>query len=168
MKRALIVYYSWSNGNTERIAKLLQAATGADLLRIDTAVPYSGSYDEVVKQGREEVKRLYEPKLAPISVNVAAYDVVAVGTPTWWYTMAPAVLSFLHGRSWSGKTVIPFMTNGGWPGRVIKDMKEACSGAKFACEMQVKFDSEGGDRLETPESDITLWTQRVKALLEEG
>jgi hypothetical protein len=168
MKRALIVYYSWSNGNTERVAKLLQAATGADLLRIDTAVPYSGSYDEVVKQGREEVKRLYEPKLAPISVNVADYDVVAVGTPTWWYTMAPAVLTFLHSRSWSGKTVIPFMTNGGWPGRVIKDMKEACSGAKFACEMQVRFDSDGGDRLETPESDITLWTQRVKALLEEG
>ena len=168
MKRALIVYYSWSNGNTERVAKLLQAATGADLLRIDTAVPYSGSYDEVVKQGREEVKRLYEPKLAPISVNVADYDVVAVGAPTWWYTMAPAVLTFLHSRSWSGKTVIPFMTNGGWPGRVIKDMKEACSGAKFACEMQVRFDSDGGDRLETPESDITLWTQRVKALLEEG
>ena len=53
MKKALIVYYSWSNGNTERIAKQLQAATGTDLLRIDTAVPYSGSYDEVVKQGRE-------------------------------------------------------------------------------------------------------------------
>lgn len=168
MKKALIVYYSWSNGNTERIAKLLQAATGADLLRIDTAVPYSGSYDEVVKQGREEVKRLYEPRLAPISVNVADYDVIAVGTPTWWYTMAPAVLAFLHGRSWRGKTVIPFMTNGGWPGHVIKDMKEACSGAKFACEMQVRFDSDGGARLETPESDITLWTQRVKAFLEEG
>ena len=133
MKKALIVYYSWSNGNTERIAKQLQAATGTDLLRIDTAVPYSGSYDEVVKQGREETKRLYEPKLAPISVDIAAYDVVAVGTPTWWYTMAPAVLTFLHSRSWRGKTVIPFMTNGGWPGRVIKDMKEACSGAKFAC-----------------------------------
>lgn len=165
MKRALIVYYSWSNGNTERVAKLLQAATGADLLRIDTAVPYSGSYDEVVKQGREEVKRLYEPKLAPISVNVADYDVVAVGTPTWWYTMAPAVLTFLHSRSWSGKTVIPFMTNGGWPGRVIKDMKAACPGADFACDMQVKFDSNGGDHLETPESKINAWAQSVKALL---
>lgn len=165
MKKALIVYYSWSNGNTERIAKQLQAATGTDLLRIDTAVPYSGSYDEVVKQGREETKRLYEPKLAPISVDIAAYDVVAVGTPTWWYTMAPAVLTFLHSRSWRGKTVIPFMTNGGWPGRVIKDMKAACPGADFACDMQVKFDSNGGDHLETPESKINAWAQSVKALL---
>ena len=40
MKKLLIVYYSWSNGNTERIAKLLQSVAGGDLLKIDTAVPY--------------------------------------------------------------------------------------------------------------------------------
>ena len=28
MKNLLIVYYSWSNGNTERIAKLLHDVTG--------------------------------------------------------------------------------------------------------------------------------------------
>ena len=28
MKRVLTVYYSWSNGNTERIAKLLQKEIG--------------------------------------------------------------------------------------------------------------------------------------------
>ena len=56
MKKLLIVYYSWSNGNTERIAKTLQRAAGGDLLRIDTAVPYAGSYDDVVEQGQREVK----------------------------------------------------------------------------------------------------------------
>ena len=45
MKKLLIVYYSWSNGNTERIAKQLQRTAGGDLLRIDTAVPYTGGYD---------------------------------------------------------------------------------------------------------------------------
>ena len=64
------------------------------------------------------------------------------------------------------KTVVPFMTNGGWPGHVIRDMKSACPGAKFACEMQVKFDSNGGDHLETPENKIETWAQSVKALLE--
>ena len=57
------------------------------------------------------------------------------------------------------------MTNGGWPGHVIKDMKSTCSGAEFACEMQVKFDSNGGDHLETPENKIEAWAQNVKALL---
>ena len=34
MKKMLIVYYSWSNGNTKRIAEQLQTATGADDARI--------------------------------------------------------------------------------------------------------------------------------------
>ena len=120
MKKLLIVYYSWSNGNTERIAKKLQSVAGGDLLKIDTAVPYSGSYDDVVDQGQREVNQGYEPELKPLNVNPADYDVIAVGTPTWWYTMAPAVKTFLHKNTFAGKTVVPFMTNGGWPGHVIR------------------------------------------------
>lgn len=165
MKKLLIVYYSWSNGNTERIAKELQRVAGGDLLQIDTAIPYSGSYDEVVDQGQREVNRGYEPELKPLAVDPTDYDVIAVGTPTWWYTMAPAVKTFFHEQDFTGKTVVPFMTNGGWPGHVIKDMKKACPGAKTACEMQVQFDSNGGDHLETPESEIEAWAQSVKALL---
>lgn len=74
------------------------------------------------------------PQINSISVNLADYDVIAIGTPTWWYTMAPAVLTFLTTNDFTGKTVIPFMTNGGWPGHVIKDMEENCKGAAFAHE----------------------------------
>lgn len=165
MKKLLIVYYSWSNGNTERIAKMLQKEAGGDLVKIDTVQPYIGSYDEVVNQGQEEVNRGYEPEIKPFSVDISDYDVIAVGTPTWWYTMAPAVLTFLHGQDFTGKKVVPFMTNGGWPGHVIKDMKAACKGAEVTCEMQVQFDSTGGDRLETSEKQIEQWIQKVKSLL---
>lgn len=165
MKKLLIAYYSWSNGNTERIAKMLQAAAGADLVRIDTAVPYSGSYDDVVEQGQQEVNRGFEPEIKPLNVSIADYDCIAVGTPTWWYTMAPAVRTFMHNQDWSGKIVIPFMTNGGWPGHVIKDMKKFAAGAQIAEPFEVKFDSEGGDRLETTEADINAWIERVKAIL---
>ena len=165
MKKLLIVYYSWANGNTERVAKTLQRIAGGELLKIDTAVPYSGSYNDVVDQGQREVERGFEPELKPLGADISACDVIAVGTPTWWYTMAPAVKTFLHGQDFSGKTVVPFMTNGGWPGHVIKDMKSACTGANIACEMQVKFDSNGGDHLETPEAKIEAWAQSVKALL---
>ena len=142
MKKLLIIYYSWSNGNTEWIAKLLQSTAGGELLKIDTAMPYTGSYNDVVEQGHREVNQGYEPELKPVNVDISDYDVIA-----------------------AGKTVVPFMTNGGWPGHVIKDMKSTCSGAEFACEMQVKFDSNGGDHLETPENKIEAWAQNVKALL---
>ena len=165
MKRVLTVYYSWSNGNTERIAKMLQKEIGGDIVRIDTLTPYEGSYDDVVNQGQEEVQRGYEPEIKSLGVNISDYDVIAVGTPTWWYTMAPAVLTFLHTESFVDKTVIPFMTNAGWPGNVIKDMKTACKGADIKCEMEIQFDSTGGSRLETPMEDITKWIQNVKKII---
>ena len=165
MKRVLTVYYSWSNGNTERIAKMLQKEIGGDIVRIDTITPYEGSYEDVVNQGQEEVQRGYEPEIKPLGVNISDYDVIAVGTPTWWYTMAPAVLTFLHTESFADKTVVPFMTNAGWPGNVIKDMKTACKGADIKYEMEIQFDSTGGSRLETPMEDITKWIQNVKKII---
>ena len=61
MKKLLIVYDSWSCGNTERIAKILQCTAGGDLWKLDTAEPYRGSYSEVVDQGQLEVERGFEP-----------------------------------------------------------------------------------------------------------
>ena len=113
--KSLIVYYSLTNGNTKRIAEMLQQATQADIAEIQTVTPYTGGYDAVVAQGQEEVNRGYEPEIQPLSVSVADYDRIFIGTPTWWYTMAPAVRTFLHQQNFSGNTVIPFMTNGGWP-----------------------------------------------------
>lgn len=162
MKKMLIVYYSWSNGNTEKIARELQAATEADLAKLETVEPYTGSYDEVVELGQQEVNRGYMRPVKPLGVNVQDYDVIAIGTPTWWYTMAPAVKTFLHNENWKGKEVIPFMTNGGWPGHVIKDMKKACAGASFPNELEIQFDSTGGDHQETPQSKINAWTAAVK------
>lgn len=165
MKKMLIVYYSWSNGNTKRIAEQLQAASGADICAIETAEPYEGSYEEVVAQGQDEVKRGYERPIQPIRFCVSDYDVIAVGTPAWWYTMAPAVKTFMASQEWQGKIVIPFMTNGGWPGHVIQDMKNACAGAECLCSMEVQFDSAGGSTLKTPQRDIDAWINEVQAVL---
>lgn len=161
-KRMLIVYYSLSNGNTERIAQRLQKAVNADIVRIETVKPYTGSYNEIVEQGQQEVNRAYCPDIKPLGVNPEEYDVIAVGTPTWWYTMAPAVLTFLKSCDWNGKTVIPFQTHGGWPGHVLKDMKKACKGAAFTHEMKVQFDSSGGAELVTKDTEIETWIAQIK------
>lgn len=162
MKKMLIVYYSVSNGNTKMIAERLQKATGADIARIETVTPYTGSYDAIVDQGQREVNRGYQPEIRPLSVNLADHDMVAVGTPTWWYTMAPAVLTFLNSCDWRGKTVVPFQTHGGWPGHVMKDIKAACKGAAFCHELAVQFDSIGGSKLVTPEKNVDAWSKQVR------
>lgn len=164
--KMLIVYYSVSNGNTERIAEQLQKVTGADIARIETLEPYTGSYEEIVEQGQCEVNAGYRPGIKALEKNLESYDVVAVGTPTWWYTMAPAMLAFLKKYNWNGKIVIPFHTHGGWPGHVIKDIKAACKGAEFVHEMAVQFDSTGGDNLETPVDEIISWMEQIKREIE--
>lgn len=158
----LIVYYSWSNGNTQKIAEQLRLATGADIARIETVKPYEGSYMNVVNQGQREVNEGYKPDIRPLEYDVADYDVIAVGTPTWWYTMAPAVKTFLEANDFTGKTVIPFMTNGGWPGHVIKDMKRAAKGAEFGPSLEVQFDSNGGSDLVSDTGDIDRWAADIK------
>lgn len=47
MKKPLIVYYSWSRGNTERIAKSLQSVTGGD--RLETPESKINAWAQSVK-----------------------------------------------------------------------------------------------------------------------
>ncbi len=164
-KKMLVVYYSWSNGNTEKIAEQLADECAADLARIETVEPYPEDYDQTVQQGQDEVNSGFEPEIEPLAYDPEDYDVVAVGTPTWWYTMAPAVKSFLAEHDWAGKTVVPFMTNGGWPGNVIDDMREATSGSAAGPALEVRFDSTGGSRQETAQREVDAWMARVKKLL---
>ena len=161
-KRMLIVYYSISNGNTKRIAEWIRKETDADIARIETVKPYTGSYHDIVDQGQREVNRGYCPEIKPLGFDLSDYDVIAVGTPTWWYTMAPAVLSFLKAYDWEGKVVIPFQTHGGWPGHVIKDIMSTCKGAAFANEMEIQFDSSGGSDMVTADAKIEAWIAKIK------
>lgn len=164
--KTLIVYFSYTAGNTKRIAERIQASVGGDIVRLEPVTPYEGSYDDVVRQGQEEVERGYKPALKPLGVNVKDYDRIIVGSPTWWYKMAPVVLTFLSGNDFTGKTVIPFMTNAGWPGTVIKDMNDLAKkkGAKVGNGHEFRFSSDERhfDRMETPEKELYTWIESLK------
>lgn len=108
------------------------------------------------------MERGYKPEIRPLAVDLADYDVIAVGTPTWWYTMAPAVKTFLESHDWAGKTVIPFQTHGGWPGHTLKDMKQACAGAAVAHKKAIRFDSTGGAELVTPAREVQAWVDSLR------
>lgn len=164
-KKMLVVYYSWSNGNTEGIAKQLARACGADIERLETVAPYPKDYDVTVRQGKREVDEGFKPNIEALTHDPADYDVIAIGTPTWWYTMAPAVATFFSEHSWEGKTVVPFATNGGWPGSVISDMEDAAENASFGPALEARFDSSGGARLMSSQSDIDEWVEEVKGIL---
>ena len=66
MKSIVVIWYSWSNGNTRKIAKMAADSLHADMARIETVAEYTGSYDEVVEQGRHEVDSGYKPPINPL------------------------------------------------------------------------------------------------------
>ncbi|MDD5799273.1 MAG: flavodoxin [Coriobacteriales bacterium] len=164
MGRVLVLYYSWSNGNTERVAQTLADACDADIERIETVVPYPEDYNTTVDQGKREVESGFEPQLQPLDHNPADYDAIAVGTPTWWYTMAPAVRTLMSSTKWSGKVVVPFSTCGGWEGTTLDDIAELAEGAQVAQPFTVTFGSDGGSRMVTDPRKVEAWAGRVAAL----
>ncbi len=157
--KALIAYYSY-RGNTKRIAELIAKETGADTLRIETVVPYEGSYNKVVNQGQDEVNAGYCPAIKPLSIDLSKYDTIILGTPVWWYTFAPAMHTFLKSQNWSGKTIYPFATNGGWIGHTFKDFENICTGAEMKSGLNVRFDEA---TLRTSMKDIENWIHNIPA-----
>lgn len=155
--KTLILYYSQAVGNTERIANMLQEKLNADMEKIDTLVPYTGTYQEISNQGHEEVNRGYKPEIKPINSNIDMYERIVIATPTWWYTMAPAVLTLLSDINLEGKEVILIQTHTGWQGHCLEDMKKLCKGARILSKKDIQFDSNGGTEMITPIENINTW-----------
>lgn len=156
--KPIIIYYSYS-GNTRRVAAEIGRVLGADLAELQTAQPYTGSYDDVVDQGQREVNSGFLPQLQPLDADLDQYDTIILGTPVWWYTFAPAINSFLHSADLSGKTVYPFATNGGWLGHTFQDLARVCSGAKIRQGLNVRFHE---SRQLTPAGDIQRWARGIR------
>ena len=113
MAKTLVVYYSQSRGNTKKIAQEIASTLGADLAAIDTVQPYNCSYDELVYGlSKTETQNKVCPPIKPLDKDPAYYDRILLGTPTWWYTMAPAVRTFLTETDLTGKELVLFATHG--------------------------------------------------------
>ncbi len=122
----LVVYYSYS-GITRRLAEDIALITDGDLRELKPKKPYSFSYNTAVKEAREEIGKGYCPPLIQGVETVENAEVIFVGSPNWFKTFAPPVLSFLRTVDLSKKTIIPFCTHGGGGfGRMIEDYTKEC------------------------------------------
>ncbi|NDL62030.1 flavodoxin [Acerihabitans arboris] len=111
--RILVAYFSRS-GNTRVIAGLIHRKLGTDLFEIRPASPYPEDYLETVEQARQERDCGFQPPLKAGVANMAAYETVFLGFPVWGETVPPVIRSFLSVHDLSGKTLIPFITHGGY------------------------------------------------------
>lgn len=127
--KVLVAYFSHS-GNTREVARQISEATGGDLFEIVPATPYPTEYRAVVDQGKKEIEAGVRPALKNPVGDLSQYDVIFVGSPCWWATIAPPVATFLTSCDLAGKTVVPFMTHeGSRMGRSEEDIRKLCAGA---------------------------------------
>jgi flavodoxin len=154
--KILVAYYSWG-GNTKVIAQQIQSFVPCDVFVIEPAKPYPTTYEECVKVAKQEINDKYKPELKANIENLAQYDIVFIGTPNWWSSIAPPVVSFLSQNDLSGKIVIPFCTHGGG-GRanLFKDVAELCPNST----VKEGF-ATSGDSAATASENIRKWLQEI-------
>ncbi len=115
--KAVVVYFSWSSdGNTRFAAETIAAKLGAKTFEIKPEKPYSSDYSTCCDEAKPECTGKQLRPILPIDgLNAAQYDVIFVGTPNWWGTMAPPVRTWItqNASALEGKTVCVFQTNGG-------------------------------------------------------
>ena len=125
----LIVYYSWS-GNTHDLALLLQEKTSGELYRLETQKTYL-PFPEIYQEAKEEIKNGHLPELNNSIPDIEAYDLVLIGSPVWWYSLAPAMLTFLSQCDFKNKPVALFSTHEGEMGEFNQTFEKAVQNAKI-------------------------------------
>lgn len=148
----LIAYFSWS-GNTENAAQIIQEQTGADIIELNPAEPYSSNYSEVLDQAQKDMNADARPELANHVENMEQYDTILLGYPNWWATIPMPVATFLEEYDFSGKTIIPFCSHGGGGfDQSITDIFKLTPNSRIGEGLSIHYS--GGTSLE---NDITTW-----------
>ena len=158
-KKILVTYFSHS-GNTREIARQIQEATGADTYEIVPVDVYPTDYDAVVAQAKKELNANHRPALKSTGPDPAAYDVLFVGSPNWWSTIAPPVMTFLSAHDLTGKTLVPFITHeGSRLGKSVQDMKRLSPGATVLAGRPFV-----GGSVKTAREDVRKWLRDLKLI----
>lgn len=127
--KTLVVYYSLS-GHTKDIAEQIAAKTNADLYEIKTVKTYSSP--SVYMKSKKELSSQNYPQLQNDNMpDVKKYDTVFVGAPVWWYTMAPALYSYLNMTDFNNVKVVPFSTQGSNFGSFFEDFAKVAKNARI-------------------------------------
>lgn len=129
--KTLVVYYS-ASGNTERVAKDIAEAAGADFFEIVPTEVYTSddldwtNPDSRVSREHDDESLRDVPLTTTEVPDWDSYDTVFIGYPIWWGIAAWPVDTFVKNNDFTGKTVIPFATSSssgiGQSGSLLADM----------------------------------------------
>lgn len=171
-EKILVVYLSRTN-NTKVIAEIIHSNVGGKLIALETEKPYPVNYQATVQQVVEENESGYLPPLKTKIDSIGKYEIVFVGFPTWGMKLPPPMKTFLHQHDLSGKTVIPFNTNGGYgEGSSFQTVKELCPDSRviegFVIRGGLERDGQylviKGEKAKEAEDKVKKWLEKIKLI----
>lgn len=155
-KKVLIAYFSRS-GNTKTVAQYIAKATGGDVFEIVPVKPYPEEYRATTDQARKEIDANFRPELRSKVEDITKYEVIFIGSPIWWSTVAPPVASFLAGHDFKGKIIIPFVTHeGSRSGRSVADIKKLCPRSTVFDSLAIR-----GGQVRDAGTEVAKWVDQV-------
>ncbi len=155
--RSVVVYYS-ASGATETVARLIQAKTGADIVKIVPAVPYGDDFDAIDEAFKKEMEQGVSREIEPIEADFSRYDTVYVGAPVWYGRCAGPVETFLREYDLKGKTVCPFCTFGSGGNTAAEMMRSLQPGARFTDWFGIR-----NARLDKADAELTKFLARISS-----
>ncbi|MFG6397264.1 MAG: NAD(P)H-dependent oxidoreductase [Muribaculaceae bacterium] len=114
--RYLVLYTSRTN-NTERVAQLIQTTLDCDILEVEPETAYDNDYNAMLERSQEELAAIRQGNYPPVKTSIESfddYDIVFVGYPIWYGSMATPMQTFLHTHAskLTGKRIALFATSG--------------------------------------------------------
>lgn len=95
------------------------------------------------------------PQLKEPLPALEQYDVVFVGGPVWWYTLATPLSSYLKQTDFLGKKVVPFSTQGSNAGSFLSDFAAQAKNAKI--QIAAEFNNLPEKYNQAVDNKIALW-----------
>lgn len=117
MAKILVAYFTASAGRvTEKVARRLADAVGADAFEIVPEVPYTKAdirwTNPVSRCNKEKFGKKDVPVASKVE-NFADYDLILLGFPIWYGCAPNVVNTFIQGYDTAGKKIAAFATSGG-------------------------------------------------------
>ena len=124
--KAIVIYFSrkgmnyWHGdttnlavGNTARMAKIIQEATGADGWEIQPVHSYPFDYRQTTAEAQKEREAYARPEYELPMPDRSQSDLIIFGHPIWLSEMPMVVRTFLDKSNLSGKKIAHFCTHEG-------------------------------------------------------
>ena len=157
-----LVLYSSRTSNTERMARQIRTALDCDMIEVEPQMPYENDYNAMLERAQEELAAIEQGRYPAVGTSVDSfdgYDIVFVGYPIWYSSIATPMQTFLHNHAskLSGKRIALFATSGSSSiSTSVDEARVLCSGATFTETLLLTSST-----LSQMESRVSAWLETL-------